>query len=77
MSEGRKIKIVGPDGNVLPPGEIGDLYCRARHQERVFEYHGDPEKTLRAHPEAGVFTIGDIGRVDADGYVYEPRSEDD
>lgn len=57
-------------GRLLPPGEIGDLYCRALHQERVFEYHGDPEKTRRAHPSSGVFTIGDIGWVDAEGYVH-------
>lgn len=57
-------------GRLLPPGEIGDLYCRALHQETVFEYHGDPEKTRRAHPSSGVFTIGDIGWVDAEGYVH-------
>jgi long-chain acyl-CoA synthetase len=61
---------VGADGRRLPPGETGDLYCRHKTVDRVFEYHGDPEKTARAYLEPGVFTIGDIGRVDADGYVY-------
>jgi long-chain acyl-CoA synthetase len=56
-------------GQPLPPGEIGDLYCRHRHLDAVFEYHGDPEKTRGAYLEPGVFTIGDIGSVDAEGWV--------
>ena len=35
-----------------------------------FEYHKDPEKTEAAHLEPGVFTIGDVGYVDADGYLF-------
>jgi len=61
---------VDADGRRLPPGEVGDLYCRHKRLDRVFEYHGDPDKTAGAYLEPGVFTIGDIGRVDADGYVY-------
>jgi acyl-CoA synthetase (AMP-forming)/AMP-acid ligase II len=61
---------VDAEGRRLPPGEVGDLYCRHKNLDRVFAYHGDPEKTARAFLEPGVFTIGDIGRVDADGYVY-------
>jgi len=54
----------------LPAGEIGDLYCRHKTLDKVFEYHGDEEKTAAAFLEPGVFTIGDIGSVDAEGYVY-------
>jgi long-chain acyl-CoA synthetase len=61
---------VGDDGRRLPAGEIGDLYCRHKHMTEVFEYHGDPERTAEAYLEPGVFTLGDIGRVDEDGYVY-------
>jgi long-chain acyl-CoA synthetase len=57
-------------GRRLPPGETGLLQCRHRELDRVFEYHGAPEKTAESHPEPGVFTIGDVGRVDADGWVY-------
>jgi acyl-coenzyme A synthetase/AMP-(fatty) acid ligase len=54
-----------------PTGETeGMLYCRHRQLEQVFSYHLDPEKTAKAHPQPHVFCIGDIGRVDADGYVY-------
>jgi long-chain acyl-CoA synthetase len=54
----------------LPAGETGQLYCHHKQVEHVFEYHGDPEKTAAAFLSPGVFTIGDIGRVDADGHVY-------
>ncbi len=57
-------------GKRLPAGETGDLYCRHRRIEQVFEYHGDEEKTASAFLEPGVFTIGDIGFVNEDGYVF-------
>jgi long-chain acyl-CoA synthetase len=61
---------VDDKGLRLGPGEIGDLYCRSRVSQRPFEYHGDPEKTERAYLEPGVFTIGDVGFVDEEGYVH-------
>lgn len=54
----------------LEPGKIGDLYCRSSVSDRPFEYHGDPEKTAGAYLEPGVFTIGDVGYVDEEGYVH-------
>jgi long-chain acyl-CoA synthetase len=35
-----------------------------------FQYHNDPAKTAEAHTAQGWATFGDIGRVDADGYLY-------
>jgi long-chain acyl-CoA synthetase len=61
---------VDGDGRRLPVGETGALYCRNRLTTKVFEYHNDEAKTAAAHLEPGVYTIGDIGRVDDDGYVY-------
>jgi long-chain acyl-CoA synthetase len=57
-------------GRRLPAGEIGALYCRHKEMATVFQYHADPEKTAASYLEPGVFTIGDVGWVDADGYVY-------
>jgi long-chain acyl-CoA synthetase len=65
-----EIFAVDDRGQPLPAGEVGDLYCRHAKMDRVFEYHADPEKTARAYLEPGVFTIGDIGWVAEDGYVY-------
>jgi long-chain acyl-CoA synthetase len=36
----------------------------------VFEYHNAPEKTAAAHPKEHVYSLGDIGRVDEDGWVF-------
>jgi long-chain acyl-CoA synthetase len=60
---------VDAEGKRLPAGEVGDLYCRHKKLDVVFEYHGDAEKTRSAYLEPGVFTIGDIGSVDAEGWV--------
>jgi len=61
---------VGDDGVRLPAGEIGDLYCRSSVSDRPFEYHEDPEKTASSYLEPGVFTIGDVGFIDDEGYVH-------
>jgi long-chain acyl-CoA synthetase len=57
------------DGAALPPGETGTIYFRSLLGE-TFRYHNDEAKTAAAHAEPGVFTLGDIGHVDADGYVW-------
>ena len=36
----------------------------------MFSYHKDPQKTLKAHPKPHIFYLGDIGRVDDEGFVY-------
>jgi fatty-acyl-CoA synthase len=59
--------IVGPDAKELPPGEPGLVYFAGG---RPFEYHNDPEKTASVTNELGWRTLGDIGYLDADGYLY-------
>ena len=66
---GFEVFAVDEAGRRLPAGEVGDLYCRSAVSTQPFAYHGDPEKTARAYLEPGVYTIGDIGSVDADGHV--------
>jgi acyl-CoA synthetase (AMP-forming)/AMP-acid ligase II len=61
---------VDDDGRRLPPGETGALYSRHRDVAEPFVYHRDVEKTVRAYLEPGVLTLGDVGWVDADGWVY-------
>jgi long-chain acyl-CoA synthetase len=61
---------VDATGRRLPPGEVGVLYCRHASRANVFSYHNAPEKTAGSHLEPGVFTLGDVGHVDAEGYVY-------
>jgi long-chain acyl-CoA synthetase len=53
----------------LGPNEEGRLYFRDL-TGRGIVYEGDPRKTAAAHLAPGVFTLGEIGRIDDDGFVY-------
>jgi len=64
-----EIIVVGDDGAQLGPNEQGTLYFR-NAMGMDFEYHNAPEKTAEAHKERGVFTTGDVGYVDDDGYLW-------
>jgi long-chain acyl-CoA synthetase len=61
--------VVGEDGEPLAPNQVGQLYVRDP-SGRGIVYHGDPEKTAAAHIAPGVFTLGEMGFVDEDGYVF-------
>ncbi len=61
---------VDPAGERLPPGEVGTLYTKNLVTDEVFEYHQAREKTDAAHLAPGTFTMGDVGHVDADGFVF-------
>ena len=53
----------------LPQGGAGQLYFRDT-TGRGIVFHNDPEKTAAAHLRPGVFTLGEVGYVDEDGYVF-------
>jgi long-chain acyl-CoA synthetase len=61
------VRILGPDGEELPTGETGDVYFA---DGPAFVYHNDPEKTAAAINARGWATLGDVGHVDRDGYLY-------
>jgi long-chain acyl-CoA synthetase len=64
-----EVVVVGEDDQPAPTGEPGTLYFR-NLMGLDFEYHNDPDKTEEAHREPGVFTTGDIGYLDDDGYLW-------
>ena len=64
-----EVRVVKEDGSVAGPGEEGQLYFR-NQMGTDFEYHKDPEKTRDAHLEPGVFTVGDVGYLDSDGFLF-------
>jgi len=51
----------------LPAGEIGGVYFESNAK---YEYHKDPEKTAEAKSKQGYTTLGDVGYVDEDGWLY-------
>ena len=59
--------IVGSRGEELPTGRVGVVYFAGG---RRFEYHGDPDKTASVTHQNGWRTLGDVGYLDADGYLY-------
>jgi acyl-CoA synthetase (AMP-forming)/AMP-acid ligase II len=62
-----RVKILGPNGNEVPPCEVGELYSKG---PMLFDaYYKLPEKTAAAFKD-GWFSAGDMARMDEDGY-YE------
>jgi fatty-acyl-CoA synthase len=59
--------ILGEDGHELPAGEPGTIWSEGG---LPFAYLNDPDKTAAARNDRGWTTIGDIGYLDADGYLY-------
>jgi long-chain acyl-CoA synthetase len=59
--------ILGDDGAELPAGAVGTVYFEGTG---AFEYHNDPEKTAEAYDRHGWSTVGDLGSLDEEGYLY-------
>jgi len=59
--------VLDEEGNEVPPGEIGVIYFGGVSD---FEYLNDPEKTRSAYNDKGWSTLGDVGYLDAEGYLY-------
>ncbi|MDB4954233.1 MAG: O-succinylbenzoic acid--CoA ligase [Myxococcales bacterium] len=71
---GNEIRLLDDAGHPVPTGTIGELYTR--NSTLMSGYHGDDEATKSSQRE-GCYSVGDLGRVDADGYYYlESRKHD-
>ena len=62
-----EVVIVDDDGHEVPAGQEGGVYFRGNS---AFEYHNDPQKTADAKLGANMSTLGDVGRLDQDGFLY-------
>ncbi|MHB1487466.1 MAG: AMP-binding protein [Acidimicrobiales bacterium] len=61
------VHIVGETGEEMGVGEPGTIYFEGGG---TFEYHNDPDKTASSRNAQGWSTLGDIGYLDAQGYLY-------
>lgn len=64
-----ELMIVGENGDQLGPNEVGQIYVKSL-MGIDFTYLGDEEKSNKAHLAPGVFSFGDVGYVDEDGYLF-------
>jgi acyl-CoA synthetase (AMP-forming)/AMP-acid ligase II len=73
---GNEIRIADPEtGDQLPTGEPGEIWVRSN--QRMSGYLNRPEATADTITDDGWLRTGDIGRLDADGYLYiEDRLKD-
>ena len=62
------IHIVGDDGNECPPGEPGVIYFE--NPVVAYEYHKDPGKSAASRHREGWWSVGDVGYLDDDGYLF-------
>ena len=61
------VRIVGEDGELQPAGVPGAIYFEG---SRRFAYHNDPGKTDDVFNDKGWSTMGDVGYLDEEGYLY-------
>jgi long-chain acyl-CoA synthetase len=62
-----ELRILDENGKVLPAGREGGIYFA---NGPAFEYHNDPKKTAESRSAEGWTTLGDIGYVDEDGWLF-------
>ncbi|MEE6264539.1 AMP-binding protein [Streptomyces diastatochromogenes] len=67
-----EVLVLGPDGEPLPPGATGEIYVRPAENWPRFSYLGDPDRraAMEAPGRPGHVSIGDIGHLDEDGFLY-------
>jgi fatty-acyl-CoA synthase len=62
-----KVHVCGPEGEELPAGQDGLIFFE---NDNLPTYHNDPAKTAEAMHPKGWMTLGDIGHLDSDGFLF-------
>lgn len=65
---GSQLKILDDDKNELPANEVGTIYMSSMIGE--FEYYKDKAKTNKNRAPGGLFTVGDVGYLDEEGWLF-------
>ncbi len=63
-----EVKIIDPEGNTLPRGEVGEICFRG--PQVAAGYWNKPEETARVFDEDGWLHTGDAGYMDQEGFIY-------
>ncbi len=66
--EGCEMRIYSDEGELLPPGEPGEIYMRNENYSD-FTYINRPEERAKSEKD-GFISIGDVGYTDEEGYLY-------
>ena len=65
---GSQIKILDEDKNELPANEAGTVFMSS--MTGAFEYYKDKAKTNKNRAPGGLFTVGDVGYLDDEGWLF-------
>ena len=65
---GSTVRIYDADSRILPPGEVGEIYLWLDGFPD-FTYHGQDDKRREVGRD-GLVTLGDVGYLDEDGYLF-------
>ncbi len=68
LSPEAELRFLDDKGNILSPGQIGEIYSRVK-AAADFTYHNKPEKRAEIERD-GFITSGDVGYIDEEGYVF-------
>jgi long-chain acyl-CoA synthetase len=68
-ADGAQVRIVTADDEETPVGEVGIVYVKPADYWPGFTYHGDDKKRREMELD-GFVTVGDMGRLDSEGYLY-------
>ncbi|GAB2608890.1 AMP-dependent synthetase and ligase [Paractinoplanes abujensis] len=76
---GTTVRVLGPDGAELPPGQVGEIVAEGPHVMPGYWRRPDLTATTFRRTGEGVLRLhtGDYGSLDADGYLYFEGRRDD